>query len=485
MAFTRAHVPSGSLAYTPISYSQWRASLKRFRPRAARGVDGYSHRDLLHLDESRTSDLLAMLTDIETNGADWPEQLLEGLVIAVAKVTEAEEVNQYRAIVLLSIIYRCWLSLRSCQILQWLQHIVPEDEYGFIPGREPAQLWLMLQGLIEYSLQQGTSLGGISCDVAKAFNCIRRQPLFELAVYVGIPVEITGPWSRFLASFRRSFTVLNQAGSPQLSDIGFPEGCALSVASMALLDFSMHLYQMKFTSRTRTMSFVDNICLFGADPTAIAMAFNALRTFLSMWGLTLDLAKTYCWGTHRSMRQGLAPLGFKTVFDASELGGSLSFTAAYRNRCLRQRGDHMDDKWARLRRSQSPLKLKLVSLPMAFWAKSLHGANGCPLSLSYFDGLRSQAMKALRLACAGANSLLRFALSEPLTADPAFYAFHRAVLDFRRICHKSPGLVDLWTSFAAHSDGHSLPGPFSVLGRWFSLVGWSCSKPLGLPTMIK
>ena len=476
-AFARAFVPPGHLPYQPVTLQQWRRSVSRFKPRAAKGVDGYGKLDLVNLSDEHSLALIAMLTMIENQEGDWPAQMLHGLVFALAKIDDPREVNHYRPVVLLSIIYRCWSSLRSRQILRWLKHFVAEDALGFIPSREPTQIWLVLQANIELALQQGRALTGISCDVAKAFNCIRRPPLFALAQHLGVPREILNAWSGFLSRFTRSFSVLNQVGQPQLSDVGFPEGCGLSVAAMAMLDHALHLYQQKFTMRTRTLSFVDNIDIYGHSPADIAMSFTSLRTFLDLWGLVLDLGKTYAWGTDRATRNGLAPLGFRTVLDAAELGGSLSFTAARRNRLLRQRGAHLDVKWDRLRRSKSPLKLKLISLPMVFWAKALHGASSCMLSMAYLDSLRTKAMKSLRLQCAGANSLIRFALSAPMTADPAYYVIHRLLFDFRRVIRKSPSLLDLWISFMSATTGRCLPGPFSLLVHWFSVLGWVVSKP--------
>ena len=472
-AFAQASIPSGNFDFAPISTQRWKRQVRHFKPRAARGADGYGKMDLQSLSSEQTEDLLHLLHLIEAGETDWPRQLLEGLVVALAKKDHPVGVGDYRPVVLLSMIYRCWSSIRSQQLMSHLKHIMPEDAYGFLPHKEPAQIWLVLQGMIEHSLATGRCLGGVSSDVAKAFNCIQRQPLFALASHLGAPPGLLQAWSSFLSNFTRRFLVMNCVGAPLLSDVGFPEGCALSVAAMAMLDGAMHIYQQKFTMRTRTMSFVDNITICGPCPTAIAMSYTTLRTFFRLWGLELDYDKTYCWGTDRTTRQGLLPLGFRQVFDASELGGSMSFSAAYRNRLLRQRGTPLSTKWERLRRSASPLALKLVSLPMAFWARALHGASSCPLSAQYIDQQRSHAMKALRLNTAGANPLLRLTLSSPMTSDPGFYILNRAVADFRRICGKSPGLLDLWTSFMSEPPGRFLPGPFSVLLRLFGMIGWS------------
>lgn len=93
-----------------------------------------------------------------------------------------------------------------------------------------------------------------------------------------------------------------------------------------------------------------------------AWAFFTLRSFLTMCELTLDLQKTYAWGTTTAIRWPLGQLGIKLVEDFSELGGALTFTAAHRVRLFVQKGSSMQEKWQRLRRSSAPTSCFAISL---------------------------------------------------------------------------------------------------------------------------
>ena len=84
--FARAFLPRGRLEMAPISYEQWRTALKRYKPRAARGPDGFSRKDLLRMPRERTQELLDFLNSIERGHSGWPEQLLTGLVLAHEKL---------------------------------------------------------------------------------------------------------------------------------------------------------------------------------------------------------------------------------------------------------------------------------------------------------------------------------------------------------------------------------------------------------------
>lgn len=475
--FAAAFMPKIPLTLPPLCESDWKRAVRRFRPTAARGADGWAKLDLLHMDTVHTNNLLSLLTAVENNQVEWPAQLLEGLVIAIAKNVDAHQPNGFRPIVLLSIIYRCWASLRSRQLLRMLEPYIHADAHGFLPTREPAQTWLQIQAAVEVALQSRQPLAGIGTDFVKAFNCIQRAPLWHLAAAIGIPDTLLQPWKSYTEKFTRRFMVSNQVSSPTLSTQGFAEGCPLSVLAMALVDWGYQLYQYHYAPSIRHLSFVDNISMLGRETRDLIWAFFTLRAFLTMWGLSLDLDKTYVWGTTTEIRRQLACLGLRLVSDFSELGGALSFTAAHRVRFFLQRGESLQEKWQQLRRSRAPLHQKLRSLPGVFWARALHGALSTVFADAHLQKLRTQATKHLGLQLAGSNPMLRLSLSQPPTADPGFYQLKTAILDFRRLCHKSPDLVHYWRIYMDRFDGALRDGPFSKMLSLLNGIAWKILTP--------
>ena len=112
LAFAQAYLPTRPLHLPPISVSLWRSALRKLKPRAATGPDGYARDDLLNTPAPRTAELLALLQDVEA-GAPWPEQLLVGLVTAVHKPGGQLTAQGYRPICVFSAVYRCWASIRA------------------------------------------------------------------------------------------------------------------------------------------------------------------------------------------------------------------------------------------------------------------------------------------------------------------------------------------------------------------------------------
>ena len=379
----------------------------------------------------------------------WPAQLLYGTVISLAKLDPAHLPSHFRPVVILGTVYRTWSRMNALPLLGIFGQIVPACAHGFLPGRECAQIWLQLQGFIEVCLQQGIELSGFSTDIEKCFNNVGRDSLMALAGHIGISDSLLKPWRAFLDGFVRSFQIQTALSQPERSTQGLPEGCSLSVAGMVLIDWAFHVYMAALAPSVHAFSYVDNVSEAGHEVMSVVSSFFSTICFFQLWGLLLDLGKTYFWSTSPSSRAILRILGLTLQCDALELGGSMTYDAARRNRQLRHRGDKLTDKWDRLKRSPCPLSQKYMVLPMAFWSSALYGAASCPLADNYLHQLRQAANRALRCKHAGANALLRFSLSDKMDADPGFFHLVSVIQTFRRVCGRSPRVLDCWRLWQA------------------------------------
>ncbi|CAE7221657.1 Pol, partial [Symbiodinium necroappetens] len=240
--FAAAYLPSHQFDLPDIDVPTWNKALRRFRPRAARGPDGWARDDLLHLPPARTAELLRFLRSLELEGKPWPKQLVVGFVCLLYKGNGRLDANGYRPICLFSIVYRTWAGIRARQVLLALRSIVPDGLFGFVPGREATELWYSVQLEVELSVLGGTRLLGLSTDVVKAFNSLPRVPLLTLAAQLGCPRRLLDPWCSFLEVNERRFMIRQQVSSAVTSTSGFPEGCPLSPVAMVFADWAYHAY---------------------------------------------------------------------------------------------------------------------------------------------------------------------------------------------------------------------------------------------------
>ena len=476
-AFASSFLSQHPFQVAPLTLSSWKKTCSKFKPRSARGPDGYDRDDMLRMPDHLTEGYISMMSCIEDEEVDWPQQITQGMVIGLAKHDQAHEPGHFRPITLFSMWYRAWARLRTKEIIHQMCEWIPAEALGFLPHRETTEVWLVLQAHIETMLTTGHSFCGMSTDLQRAFNCIGRRQVFMIAERLGIPGKLLKPWKRFLDTFTRRFEIRGTVGPPMASTSGFPEGCPLSIVAMLCVNWSYHVYMKAFAPAVTAYSFVDNLTLASLDPALVARAFFALKCICNLFGLSTDDSKTYVWGTTPRARKLLSQLGFACLLDASELGGSMTFGAAIRNRELRKRGAGLTHKWERLKRSMAPLPQKLTILPKVFWPKALYGSMNCLISDQYVHGLRTQATKALKLNGAGANSLLRLSLSDDMNNDPGFFQLHLCLQTFQRMLRKSDDLVHLWKVRMECFDGGLKPGPFSRLLQCLQTIGWSVLDP--------
>eukprot|EP00435_Cladocopium_sp_Y103_P024957 s799_g6.t1 len=314
------------------------------------------------------------------------------------------------------------------------------EAFGFIPGCEPSQLWLVLQAEVERALQSSTSLCGLSTGLTRAFNFIPRQHTFMLAAHLGVPARVLTPWDAFLTNCTRAFEVRGILSECTTSTCGLPEGDAMSVFGMTQLCFAWHLYMRAYCPSIRSLSFVDNLGLISLTPGLLAHGLACLIEFFRLWNMVIDASKSYCWALTDVQRKQLAALPFQRVDHAHELGGVLSFTRRQFTGLQQKRIGKLSLRWKRFMASSAPLRLKLAAIPSVFWAAALHGINGSCMGEHHLDTLRTQALRALKLAHAGVNGTLRLSLSSTPAADPGWWRLKMTVGSFARLLRKEPRL---------------------------------------------
>ena len=211
-AFAEAYLPHHTMDYHPINVEQWVEVNKRYTPKSARGLDGVDSGDLQWMPNSLKEALVDVLNRCETVG-EWPQSLLHGSVYPLPKREQGKQVGDFRPVILYSKVYRSWSSLRSPQCLRFLTRYTDDHQYGFIPSREAAEMWLMVQAVVEYCILTSQDQMGFVTDIVKAFEALPRAPIHKLALRMGLPAPVMELWKAFLENTSRRFCVGNVMGN--------------------------------------------------------------------------------------------------------------------------------------------------------------------------------------------------------------------------------------------------------------------------------
>lgn len=84
--------------------------------------------------------------------------------------------------------------MRAKEFLKAVSVVASQRQFGFMPHNDASEMWLMIQALVECSVQGSTDMVGFVTDLQKAFEHIPRLPIYELVVHMGMDHKIADLW---------------------------------------------------------------------------------------------------------------------------------------------------------------------------------------------------------------------------------------------------------------------------------------------------
>eukprot|EP00438_Fugacium_kawagutii_P015360 Skav226110 [mRNA] locus=scaffold702:148968:153536:- [translate_table: standard] len=468
--FAEAAFAKKPMELIDMSVTRWKEHVRHKPLKAAAGLDAVTRADLLRLAPDETQRLLCLFDTIETTGS-WPNQLCHGAIHSLQKREGAATVDAYRPITILPLPYRIWASLRGCEVMRFLGEYVPETMYGNVQGKSSTDMWYSMQLAVEQALLDDQPLAGGIVDVCKAFNCLPRWLLLQVAHTLGVHQRILVPWTSMLSSLERHFVIRQAVGSGLTSATGYAEGCCLSVAAMMLLNLVLHRYMTLAEPSIQMHSFVDNWEITSQHAHHVQGALARLEMFTEVLELQLDRSKSMVWAVSTAERSVLRNGEFTVVRNVADLGGHMQFSRQLTNATLVKKCKALDVVWGRLFRSSAPRRLKHRVVRCKAWPSALHSAPGVHIADATFTDLRAKAMKGLGMSKAGANPMAYLALTLHPSHDPEGYVLHSCVRALRRNASREivaafmPDIVQV-------PHRRRVPGPLGVLVTRLEALGW-------------
>eukprot|EP00438_Fugacium_kawagutii_P016204 Skav224054 [mRNA] locus=scaffold534:331640:336358:- [translate_table: standard] len=477
MDFVNNHMPQPTpMDYGPITYEQWVHCLRRKSCKAATGPDGVSRQDMLNMPRQVVQLLLDVLWDVE-QGGQWPEQAINGIVLALEKQAGARFVQQFRPITLFPLFFRTWGSIRARQVLRHLQPLAPQTCNGNLPGKSAKHVWYSV--LLEIELAQAWSrpvAGGV-IDLVKAFNTLPRLLVLTTLQRLGVPAEIVGAWGRATNRMTRRFRVRNGTGPPLRSTTGFAEGDALSVCGMLGLNLLMHRW---FSCRNRDAvlyTFVDNIEITAPDASSALRAMQSLERFSQLVDVQIDKQKSYVWSTAPWDRQQMRLGEYPVQLWARDMGGHMQYCRMPTNATIASKCAALGPLWTKVARSLAPYKQKIHAIKSKAWPSCMYGIESCHLGAEHFVTMRSGVVRSLQEHLAGASPIAHTSLIEHPMLDPQYYAIQQTVVTFR---DQTATEYECDSLFAlAHEPSQTCgpkPGPIQVVLARLHQLAWSWSN---------
>lgn len=247
LRFAKANLQPGRFDWQPLHADSLSEVIRHKKARTSMGFDGVSLSDLRSMPKPALAAFCGIFSHAEHTG-EWPQQLVDGKVVSLAKVPMPCGPSDFRPITVFSLLYRCWSSVQSRNALQFLDEQLPETLYGSRPGRHAAQIWSRLLWTIEEAFVSQIPLAGAVADLAKAFNYLPRVVVMELAAHFGLPPRVLLAWTGALTQMKRRFQLRDSLSAGLMSTTGVPEGCGLSCVAMVVIDACFHKWMQVFFS---------------------------------------------------------------------------------------------------------------------------------------------------------------------------------------------------------------------------------------------
>lgn len=372
----------------PITTDDWMQAVRQKKQRGAMGPDGINKADMMHLSQVEIQAFIDLFHRVEHQEMPWPTTMLVGLISALEKRSCALHPQDYRPITVLSYAYRIWSTIRSKQLLRWLDSQCPATLIGNRPRHAAADIWWGIALEVEDSVYNSRECGGLITDVCKAFNVLPRGVIQAIALRCGIPKSFILCWHSAAEHLQRRFMISGGCSSPVYSCTGYAEGDPLSVVAMQLMNLGLHQFFQRSALGSELYSYVDNWEILTSNPDRIAEAFDKVAWFAEQVDLVLDRSKTHAWALGTAKRTMLRKQEFNVQLQATDLGGQMVYCRKHIVQTIKSRIAQNQSLWHWLRKSLAPEKQKLKILLTVAWARCLHGIANLCIGQDHFNKMR-------------------------------------------------------------------------------------------------
>ena len=191
-------------------------------------------------------------------------------------------------------LYREWASMRLKHLDPWIRKWQLDSMYAGVPSKGAADAWHGTLSLIEnYKLSDQQYCGGVA-DVMKFFDQLRRDLIYLILRYAGLPEKILQPYSLFLDHLTLYNSVAGGLGTPHQRLCGIPQGCPMSMMVVALI---MRPWAMLMHScGVLCYLLADDVLILAHGPQMLDKFVNALdatHSYLQQMGATIAPDKSY------------------------------------------------------------------------------------------------------------------------------------------------------------------------------------------------
>ena len=380
------------------SLSDWKEALATCNNSSSPGVDGFNFRELKMLPDP----LLKMLVDIVHGLEFFPSDFMLARTIPIPKKEKLSAENS-RPITVLSTIYRLWGKVCGKRCLRHLADKMSPAIAGLLPKRGAHDASYNMQAKLELLRSQNEHVTGVTLDLLKCFNLLRRSKVSSLMLACGIPKRLVDKWARSIDGIRRFWDVANMVSTPAPTTCGCPERDSWSVTAILCVAETWCRLLSTTAIHTEQLAYADNWSVWMPDQQLSAFPIQQTCKFVDWMGLAISWNKTWFWSTGttgtailQTLLQHQVPIEVIPVkLTATDLGCQMTYHGTAKLGLMHERFEDAKRRLEVVKHSTWPLPLKAHLIRTAILPLAMYGGELLTIGQKPLNNLRTAIADAL------------------------------------------------------------------------------------------
>ena len=245
-----------------------------------------------------------------------------------------------------------------------------------------------ISNLEEYKLNGKQFIGGVA-DIAKLFDQIRRNLVYNICKAAGMPTGVLRAYEAYLENLKVYNCIAGGMGTPYVRLCGIPHGCPFSMTNVALI-MRPWIVKMKTFAGIKCYILADDVLMIGIGMkmlTNFAGALNATHSYLHSMGAKVAPDKSYNFGSCLKARNWLTDTRWKyidscihVISDFRYLGAHLTTRHGTGSSTLDKRWDKAKQQLRKLRFCPATAEAKAKVIHSKIYAGALYGVEAAGAS---------------------------------------------------------------------------------------------------------
>jgi len=194
----------------------------------ATGYDGILTEHIKHTKEN-TSKAVCTLINAMIEKETWPEMLKMQIIRPIYKKGDKKNLNNYRPIVLLSVIDKILENFFANRIRRFMEinKVLNTKQYGYTKNKSTTELLIDVNELITKGLNEGKYIGIILIDLQKAFDSFDQKILLRKCYNFGLRGKIYNILKTYLKDRKTVVKIKDELSKTININTGVPQGSVL------------------------------------------------------------------------------------------------------------------------------------------------------------------------------------------------------------------------------------------------------------------